>query len=77
MAMGKSALKSLLKTKLVALYEKCNEGEGVSADEYADSLADIIADIVPYIKGNATVSTTVTGTAGTFNVTGTGTGTVS
>ena len=78
MAMNENALKANLKTDFILIFNACNEGSGMSSDDYADMIAEAIASrVVEHITSAAEVNTTVTGTAGPYPVAGTGTGTVS
>ena len=78
MAMEANALKANLKTDFKLIFNACNEGAGMSSDDYADMLAEAIASrVVEHITSAAEVNTIVTGTAGPYPVTGTGTGKVS
>jgi hypothetical protein len=86
MALNAAVLKTAIKTDLVALFEVCNTGEGLSAQEYADRIAGIIASrVIEHFTVNGQVTTTVAGAAtgaypvpGTqYPVTGAGNGTIS
>ena len=74
-----AALQSELKPALIAFWQTGYAGDaGMSVEDYADTFAQIIAEkIVSHIIANAEVSTTVTGTAGSYPVTATGTGGIS
>jgi hypothetical protein len=79
MALNATALKGELKTGLITLFDECKQGEeGMKPEDYADTFASLIAEkIIAHIKANAEITTTVTGTAGPYPVTGAGTGKVS
>jgi hypothetical protein len=70
MAMTESGLKSVIKPKLTALYQKCNTGAGISDDEFADEMAGIIAAVVPYIQSSAQVPVGDLWAAGSYPVQG-------
>lgn len=77
--MDSAVLSAAIKTELVSLYEKAATDNGLTAEAFAGEMADIIAkNVVSHIQSAAVVSTTVTtavtGTAGSFPVTGAGTG---
>jgi hypothetical protein len=73
-----NALKGLLKTDLIALYEDCNSDAGVSAEGFVDRMAGIISKVIPYIKENAGVTPGEDWLAGgQYPVKGTATGEVS
>jgi hypothetical protein len=78
MGMDADKLKANLKTDFLLIFEVCNAGSGISSTDYADMIAEAIASrVVEHITSEAEVSTTVTGTAGPYPVTGSGTGKVS
>lgn len=78
MALNATSLKGELKTALMLLFEECEKGEGMKPEEYADQFATIIAEkVITHITAHSEVTTTVTGTAGPYPVTGAGTGKVS
>jgi hypothetical protein len=78
MALNADTLKADLKTDLLSVFAACDAGSGISAEDYADRIAGVIASrVVKHITGNAKVTTTVTGSAGPYGVTGSGSGTVS
>jgi hypothetical protein len=78
MALNTTTLKGELKDALITLFDECSRGdEGMKPEDYADTLATLIAEkIIAHIKTNAEVTTTVTGTAGPYPITGAGTGKV-
>jgi hypothetical protein len=51
-----NALKGLLKSDLIALFNDCKSGDGLTEEVYADRMAEILAQVVSYIKENAAVS---------------------
>jgi hypothetical protein len=79
MALNAASLKGELKTALMLLFEECKKGdEGMKQEDYADQFTTIIAEkVITHITTNSEVTTTVTGTAGPYPVTGTGTWKVS
>ena len=79
MAMNANTLKADLKGDLIAIFNLCDEGKGMTREEYADKIAGSISSrIVHHITANAEVKTDVSGSsevsgsAGTIPVTGTG-----
>jgi hypothetical protein len=71
-----STLKTMLKNDLVALYEDCNSGNGISDEDFADQMATTMVKIMTYIKDNAKVSPGTGWQAGPYTITGGSTGTV-
>ena len=79
MAMNANTLKADLKGDLIAIFKLCNEGEGLTMEEYADKIAASFSSrVVQHIQKYAEVATevsgssVVTGMAATVPVTGTG-----
>ena len=79
MPLNKVTLRATLKTALLVAYNNAKNAAASNPtytdDQFATDKAQAIADaVIDHITANALVSTTVTGTAGTIPVTGTGTG---
>jgi hypothetical protein len=60
-----NALKGILKSDLIALFNDCKSGDGLTEEVYADRMAEILAQVIPYIVDNAEVNPGIDVTGGT------------